>query len=311
MPTPPSPPHPATPAARVRASGPRAVLTRTSAGQRGRRQLKALSARTVRTTSPLRMLPDFLIVGAQRSGTTTMFKTLAQHPGVARPFLQKGVHYFDKRYDLGLDWYRGNFPVAATSRVRRLGARPLVYESSPYYLFHPLAGQRIARDLPGVKLLVVLRDPVERAYSGHSHELGRGYESESFERAVELEPERIAGEREHMLADPTYDSVHWQHHAYVTRGQYHEQLVALEALVGRDRLHVVDSDDFWQRPADVFGGVLRFLGLPEHPGTVFEQHNARTRSPLPAPLRTRLQEHFAPHDERLANWWGHLPSWRR
>jgi hypothetical protein len=286
-------------------------LSRTPLARRGRAQLQALSERTTRTTSPLRMLPDFLIVGAQRSGTTTMFKTLAQHPGTARPFLQKGVHYFDKRYDAGLDWYRGNFPLVATSRARRLGRRPLAYESSPYYLFHPLAGERIARDLPGVKLLVVLRDPVERAYSGHHHELARGYETESFERALELEPERIAGEREKMLADPHYDSLHWQHHAYVKRGQYLEQLQRLEALVGRERLHVVDSDDFWQRPRDVYPGVLRFLGLPEHPATVFEQHNARTRSPMPESVRARLEEHYAPHDERLAQWWGRVPSWRR
>ena len=287
-------------------------LSGTPLAQQGRRGLKALSERSIRTTSQLRMLPDFLIVGAQRSGTTTMFKTLAQHPGIARPFLQKGVHYFDKRYDAGLDWYRGNFPVAATSRLRRAGsAGPLTYESSPYYLFHPLAGPRIARDLPGVRLLVVLRDPVERAYSGHSHELARGYETEPFERAVELEPERVAGERERMVADPAYDSLHWQHHAYVTRGQYHEQLVALERLVGRERLLVVDSDDFWTRPADVFPEVLSFLGLPDHPATVFERHNARVRSALPGALRTRLEEHFAPHDERLARWWGRVPSWRR
>lgn len=287
-------------------------LSRSPLAKRGRSQLKAVSDRTIRGTSGLRMLPDFLIVGAQRSGTTTMFKTLAQHPGVARPFLRKGVHFFDKRYDAGLDWYRGNFPVAPTSRLRRLGSpRPLTFESSPYYLFHPLAGERIARDLPGVRLLVVLRDPVERAYSGHSHELARGYETEPFERALELEPERIAGERERMLADAHYDSLHWQHHAYLTRGQYLEQLLALERLVGRERLLVVDSEDFWQHPAEVFPEVLRFLGLPDHPGTVFERHNARSRAPMPATLRARLEEHFVPHDERLAAWWGQVPSWRR
>ncbi len=262
-------------------------------------------------TSPMRMTPDFLIVGAQRSGTTTMFKTLAQHPGIARPFLKKGVHYFDKSYASGPQWYRGNFPVAATSRARRLGAAALTYESSPYYMFHPLAPTRIAQDLPGVKLVVVLRDPVERAYSGHAHELARGYEAEPFERAVALEPERLAGERERMVAEPGYDSLHWQHHAYLTRGQYHEQLVALEQLVGRERLCVVDSADFWQRPQEVFPDVLSFLGLPPHPGTVFEQHNARSRAPMSPELRTRLEEHFAPHDEALARWWGRVPSWRR
>lgn len=278
--------------------------------RRGRRQLRRLADASVRATSPLRMQPDFLIVGAQRCGTTSMFKTLVQHPQVARPYLRKGVHFFDTHSDQGLDWYRGHFPVVATSRLRRLGGRPLTGESSPYYLFHPLAPQRIADALPDVKLVVLLRDPVERAYSGHSHELARGFETEPFARAVELEPERLAGERERMVAEPGYESRAWQHHAHLTRGQYVDQLLVLEQLVGRERLHVVDSADFFARPAEVFPSVLRFLGLPDHPGTRYEQHNARSRSPMPAPLRARLQEHFAPYDERLAAWWGRTPSWR-
>ena len=286
-------------------------MPRSGVAWTARRQLRRVSDATVRTTGPLRLQPDFLIVGAQRCGTTTMFKTLVQHPLVARPFLRKGVHYFDnKGYGNGMSWYRGHFPVAATSRARRLGKRPLTGESSPYYMFHPLAATRIAADLPGVRLIVLLRDPVERAYSGHSHELARGYETESFERALELEAERLRGERERMLAEPGYESFEWQHHAYLTRGRYHEQLVALEKLVGRDRLHVVDSQEFFTQPAKVFPGVLDFLGLPPHPGTVFEQHNARKRSPMSAELRKDLEDRYAEDDERLAQWWGRTPSWR-
>lgn len=280
--------------------------------RRARREVRHISDATVRLTAPLRLTPDFLIVGAQRSGTTSMFKTLMQHPQVARPFLRKGVHYFDIRYGNGFDWYRGHFPLAPSSRLRRAGhGRPLTGESSPYYMFHPLAATRIAADLPGVRLIVLLRDPVLRAYSGHSHELGRGYETEPFERALELEPERICGERERMLAEPGYESRHWQHHAYLTRGHYYDQLTAIERLFGRDRLHVVDSHRFFTDPGPTFGAVLDFLGLPRHDAITYEQHNGRTRSPLSPQLRTRLEEHFAPHDERLAQWWGQVPTWRR
>ena len=257
--------------------------------------------------APLCLVPAFLIVGAQRCGTTSMFKTLAQHPQVSQPPLRKGIHYFDKNYAKGFSWYRGQFPVGLTAAGRRTST----FESSPYYMFHPLAGGRIAADLPGVKLLVLLRDPVERAYSAHSHELARGYETEHFESAIELEPSRLRGERDRMLRDPGYDSVHWQHHAYITRGQYHEQLVRLESLVGRHRLLVVDSHDFFVRPEESFREILDFLGLAAHPGIRFERHNARARSPLSRRLRQSLEEHFAPHDERLARWWGRTPSWRR
>lgn len=277
-----------------------------------RRPLLRATEAAAEVTAPLRMSPDFLIVGAQRCGTTSMFKTLAQHPGFARPFLRKGIHYFDVAYDRGPRWYRGHFPISATSRLRRRGGPgPITGESSPYYSFHPTAADRIAADLPGIKLIMLLRDPVERAYSAHSHELARGYETEPFERAVELEAERIAGERERMIADPSYDSFDLQHHAYVSRGRYIEQLRRLEAAVGRDRLLVLDSDEFFQTPEPVFERVLEFLGLPAADGIVFERHNARRRSPMDEELRERLRAGYEESDAELAEWWGRTPSWRR
>lgn len=276
-----------------------------------RRHVRRGSDRTVELLAPLKLAPDLLIVGAQRCGTTSMFKALVQHPDVVRPFLRKGVHYFDKNYDRGLDWYVGHFPVAATSRARRRGRHVHTLESSPYYMFNPLAPARIARDLPDVRLVVMLRDPVIRAYSAHSHEVARGFEHLGFEEALDAEPGRIRGERERMLDDPTYDSRSWQHHAYVTRGQYVDQLLELESIFGRDRVCVVDSQAFFEEPEPVFAEVLDHLGLDARHRVRFEQHNARQRDPLPPHLRQRLDTHFAPYDERLEHWWGRTPSWRR
>ncbi|HEY0485248.1 MAG TPA: sulfotransferase domain-containing protein [Mycobacteriales bacterium] len=260
--------------------------------------------RTVgRWTHRWRLRPGFLVVGAQRCGTTSMMKTLAQHPGVAPAVLHKGVHYFDVNYHQGMAWYAGHFPS-----VRRVA---ITGESSPYYMFHPLAPERIAADLPDVRLVVLLRDPVERAYSAYTHERARGFERETFARALALEPVRLAGEAERMVADPSYDSHHWRHNAYVTRGQYVDQLEHLESLFGRDRLCVVDSQDFFDDPGPAFADVLAFLELSSVDGVRFTRHNARPRSPMPAELRAELEEHFRPYDDRLAAWWGRTPSWRR
>jgi len=269
-----------------------------------RRAAHAASVTAGRLTSRARMLPAFLIVGAQRGGTTSMYRTLSQHPAVVKAVLHKGVHYFDLNYGHPIGWYRAHFPLR-TRETR------VTFESSPYYLFHPLAGHRIAADLPGVKLLVLIRDPVERAYSAWAHERARGYETEPFERALELEAGRLAGQAERMAADPGYVSFSHQHHAYTARGQYVEQLERLAGLVGRDRLHVVDSGDFFVKPEPAYDGVLDFLGLPRGDYPEFERHNARPRSALPAPVRAALTEHFAPYDERLTAWLGRVPSWRR
>ena len=277
------------------------------------RTARAVARTAGRLTSGARMTPDFLIIGGQRCGTTSLYKTLREHPAVLPAVLHKGVHYFDTSYGEGMAWYRGHFPLEATARrvERRTGVRPQTFESSPYYMFHPLAAQRIAQDLPGIKVVVLLRDPVERAYSAHAHEVARGFETEDFETALALEETRLAGEVERLLADPGYTSHSHQHHAYLQRGRYVEHLQRLEGIFGRDRMHVVDSHRFFTEPEPVYDGVLEFLGLPDAGYPVFERHNARPRSPMADELRQRLEEHFASYDERLTEWLGRPVSWRQ
>jgi hypothetical protein len=242
-----------------------------------------------------------------------MYRALSQHPAIVKPVLHKGVHYFDTAYDRGFNWYRAHFPLKALARraAHDAGAGPVTFESSPYYMFHPLAAGRIHRDLPDVKLLVLVRDPVERAFSAHAHELARGFESEPFERALELEAARLEGEAERLAADPSYVSGSHQHLAYRARGQYIDQLERLQAVFGRDRIHVADSGDFFANPKTTYDAVLDFLGLPRSGYPSFDRYNARPRSPMSATVRAALDQHFRPYDERLAAWLGCQPSWRR
>jgi hypothetical protein len=280
---------------------------------RAKRAAQAISVSIGRLTGGARLVPGFLIVGAQRCGTTSMYRALSQHPAVVKPVLHKGVHYFDTAYARGFNWYESHFPLRmlAQRSIRTTGVTPIAFESSPYYMFHPLAAERICRDLPGVKLLVLVRDPVERAHSAHAHELARGFETEPFDRALELEDSRLAGEAERMLADPGYVSHSHQHHAYRTRGQYADQLERLAQLFGSERIFVVDSGDFFSNPEHTYDEVLEFLGLPHGHYPVFGRHNARPRAPMAHRVRARLEDHFCPYDERLAKWLRREPSWRR
>ena len=259
------------------------------------------------------MKPDFLIVGGQRCGTTSLFRYLATHPAVVPPLFQKGIHFFDLHYGRGLRWYRGQFPVRsiADRRVASASPRAVTGEASPYYVFHPLAAERIARDLPAVKLVVLLRDPVERAFSAHKQESGRGFETEPFERALDLEESRLEGELERIQADPTYVSFSHQHHAYLARGRYAEQLERLFDLFGRERVLVLESAVLAATPEPVWERVLGFLGLPPCRPPAFERHNARPSAPLSDRLQSRLEAYFEPHDARLAALLGEVPTWRR
>ncbi|QBI55818.1 sulfotransferase family protein [Streptomonospora litoralis] len=272
--------------------------------------VRSVHSALAQATREARALPTFIIAGAQRCGTTSLFRALVQHPQVAGPPLRKGVHYFDTGYARGIGWYRGHFPLRALVRSGSGRTRIEVGESSPYYLFHPLAAERLARDLPGVKVVVMLRDPVERAYSAHSHERARGFESEPFERALELEPERLRGEEERLRSDPGAWSHAHQHQAYLSRGRYAEQLRRLEGHLGRHRVHVVESEAFFTDPERVFTGVEDFLGVDHCDRIRFSRHNARPRRQMPERLRARLSDHFLSPDEDLAQWWGRTPAWR-
>ena len=276
------------------------------------RQARQATATAGRATAPLRTLPDFLIVGAQRAGTTSMYRRLSGHPDVLPAGLHKGVHYFDTAYARGPQWYRSHFPLRATvERHRRAtGRRPVTGEASPYYMFHPLVPGRIAQDLPDVKVVVMLRDPVERAYSAYTHERARGFETEELERALDLEPERLAGVDEAFARDPHHVSLAHQHNAYVARGRYAEQLQRLEQHLGRDRILVVDSDELFVDAGPQLAAVSDFLGIGPWDSESFEKRNARPRRALEGSVRERLERYFEPHDEQLAAWWGRTPSWR-
>lgn len=274
------------------------------------RFVRGLAERWGTLTSRWRMVPAFVIVGAQRSGTTSLFRLLSEHPQVVRPTLSKGIAYFDLHYHRGHSWYRGHFPLAVTGRLRGRGRRCVTFESSGYYMFHPLAPGRIASDLRDVKLVVMLRDPVERAYSAHRHELRRNFEQESFESALDLEQARIAGEEQRIRRDPAYHSFEHQHHAYLGRGKYAEQIMRLTKAVGRERVYVVDAGRFFSDPATELSMLCRWLGLDDVVRPDPTVWNAAPREPMTDEVREELSEHFAPFDKELCDTLGWVPSWR-
>jgi hypothetical protein len=263
-------------------------------------------------TAGTRLLPSFLMIGVQRCGTTSLFRALLEHPQVRRAPFRKGVNYFDLNYYRGMRWYQGHFPVAEIARRRtaRYGG-PVAFEASGYYLYHPFALERMARDLPDAKLVVMLRDPVERAFSAYKHEYARGFEHEGFERALELEDERLAGEIERMRENIRYESLAHRHHSYRHRGHYAEQLERAFGFFSPEQVHVIDSEAYFDQPAREYRRLVAFLGLHPHEPAGFRQVNARPSGPLPAKTRQMLSEYYAPHDERLAKLLGRPLRWIR
>lgn len=258
-------------------------------------------------TARFRLTPTFIIAGAQRCATTSLFRMLAEHPHVNPPLLQKGIHYFDTptRYSQGMDFYIGHFPIR---RPWKRGA--ITGEASPYYLFHPLAIKRLATDVPRAHVIVLLRDPVERAFSAYKQEHRRGFEPlASFEEALDAEPGRLAGEEDRLEADPSYRSFAHQHFGYIARGQYTRQLRRAEAFLGRERLTIIDLDALLGGDLRIWDDLLSRIDLkPWRPDDMIRANAAPSDDMRPT-TRARLESAFEKENENLAAFLGYTPSW--
>ena len=282
-----------------------------SAGRGARAGWRSLAGACRDMTAGYRMLPDFLIVGEAKAGTTTLYDLLARHPHVA-PAAMKEVHFFDLRYARGIDWYRAQFPLSYRVRgsYRGPGARLVTGEASPYYMLHPHAPSRIKSLMPDVRLIVLVRNPVERAYSHYNHEERAGREPLSFEEAIEREPERLAGERDRMIADEQYSSVTYRRNSYLLRGHYAEQLERLYRMFRRDQLLVVCSEELFTNAPKTYADVVSFLGLPRDTRNVIRRQNSGSYSAMSPAMRDRLTRYFKPHNERLYAMLGRDLGWK-
>jgi hypothetical protein len=257
-----------------------------------------------RATAFARPLPDFLIIGAQKAGTTALYAYLRWHPGITGP-AWKEVSFFDRHYARGESWYRGQMPRTP----RRGKAVPLVGEASPSYLLHPLAPERVGGMIPDARLIALLRNPSDRALSHYHHEVALGREPLTFEEAIDSEEERLRGEEERMLAEPTYFSHAWWNFTYLARGRYAEQLERWLALFSGDRLLVLPSEELSDRPGETYARVLEFLGAAPHELDAYPRVFEREYPQMERATRDRLAEYYAEPNERLSRLLGRDLPW--
>src|SRR5262245_42743754 len=205
-----------------------------------RHRIAQLRVQARTPTGGLRRLPDLLVIGAQRCGTSSLYRYLGRHPDVT-PSLRKEVEYFSRRFDRGERWYRAHFALAN-------GRSRLAFEATPDYLFHPFAAQRAAGVVPGARLVVMLREPIARAWSHYHHMVALGHEPLDFDAAVAAEPDRCAPDLRRLADDPYHDPVALLRYSYVARGRYAEQLSRWREHFPADRMLVVRSEDFFADP---------------------------------------------------------------
>jgi len=244
--------------------------------------------------------PDFIIIGAQKCGTTSLYQYLIQHPQIV-PASQKEVHFFDLNFAKGVDWYRQQFKSVSQDFITG--------EASPYYMFHPLVARRIYELFPQVKLIALLRNPVERAISHYYHEVRLGFEKLSLEDAIAQESARLEGEWEKFLADETYYSYNHQHYTYLSRGNYVEQLKHWMQFFPKEQFLVLPSEELYNQPNIVLNQVLNFLELPSYQLTQYDKYNSGEYPAVTQEIRQQLQAYFQPYNQQLEEFLGVKFPW--
>ena len=203
-----------------------------------------------RTTAGFRTSPDFLIVGAQKAGSTSLYDYMVQHPQIGSARI-KEIHFFSRFYTKGFNWYKSNFPLGIEKKITG--------EATPYYLYHPLSAERIHFHLPNIKLIVVLREPVSRALSHYQHARKHGFENKPIMEALKCDLAKYEEYKKRIVEGENV--FEYQEKSYVTRGYYQQQLDRYYDLFDEKNILILQSTDLFSNSSETTKQAFEFLQL--------------------------------------------------
>ena len=241
-----------------------------------------------RLTVRWRMRPDFLIIGVQKGGTSSLFYYLKFHPQIRRP-IKKEVHYFNMFFDRGLTWYLAHFPLRSSKHITG--------EASPDYIFHPDSPQRVNEFNPDMKLILLLRDPIKRAYSAYQMNRRMGIDkSNTFEQAIQYELDH---------KDEFAEVYNYERHNlfYLERGLYAQQIEQWTKVIDKKNLLVINSNDFFSDTNAVLKQVYHFLNIEVQLPPTLKPMNVGSYPPLSEETYTNIQDYFKADAHKLKTEW--------
>lgn len=255
-------------------------------------------------------LPDFYIIGTMKSGTTALYMHLETHPDIL-PAHHKEVHYFNTHRDLGERYFRSNFPPASACEPRENSwGRQIVGEATPDYVFHPASAKLCQKITPNARFIMLMRNPIDRAFSHWKQGRRFEFEDQDFDRAVALEERRLAGEADKLERDIHYYSYRHQMYSYLARGRYAEQIERWLTYFRREQMLFINSDDMFKNGLDVYGRVTDFLGISDWKPKEFSLVFKGLEGDMAPETRSSLREYFEPHNQRLYALMGEDYGWR-
>lgn len=266
----------------------------------------------VELVGPFHVLPNFLIIGAARSGTTSLYQYLVQHPNI-EPAVVKQLHFFDQYFDRGINWYRANFPTFlkkfTNEKIKKI--KFLTGEATPYYLQNPNTPKRVFEINPKMKLVLVLRNPVDRAFSHYKRKSKNGSEKLSFEEATKQECSRINGEIEKMEKNENYFSHIYHSLSYIHAGLYVIHLKRWLQFFPMDQILILENEEFLNQTSKLYSQTLKFLDLPDFNLSNYTKFQESKPMEMNVQTREKLLNYCKPYNEELFSLIGKKFDWNK
>ena len=246
-----------------------------------------------------RRIPNFLIVGIGKGGTTSLYYYLEKHPQIL-PAIRKEIHFFSENSERGLDWYLSHFPPIPKE------SNFLTGEATPWYLVSYGAEKKVASIFPNIKIIILLRNPILRAFSQYQMELKFAGEQRSFAEVISSEIEAI----KNFSSPGEVDSDYWQtEKGYLLFGLYFYFIEKWMTVFPREQFLILRSEDFYANPAATLTQVFEFLGVPDYSLAEYRNYNPGSYNSISDDLRQTLAEFFRPHNQKLEEYLGMKFNW--
>ncbi|MDJ0556593.1 MAG: tetratricopeptide repeat protein [Microcoleaceae cyanobacterium MO_207.B10] len=243
--------------------------------------------------------PNFLVIGVKKGGTTSIYNYLTQHPQII-PAIKKEIDFWSFYFYRGLDWYRAHFPLIPDSEKFLTG------EASPSYFDSPNTPARLFHFFPKIKLILLLRNPVDRAISNYYHEVRSNPESMSVEEVISSKLEKLIKVSSSLVQQQDY----WSYQGdYIASSLYLDWLQKWLTVFRREQLLILKSEDFYNCPASTMKQVFDFLDLPNYQIRDYPKLNAGSYASISESIRQKLSEYFQPHNQRLEEYLGMKFNW--
>ena len=261
-------------------------------------------------TSPIRVNPNFFIIGAAKCGTTSLYDYIVKHPQIISA-AQKEILFFDESYHMGILWYKAYFFTYLRKYFSKILQKKklITGEANPNYIFHPLTSKRISSRFNQAKIIIILRNPVDRAYSDYNMKVRMNIEKMSFEDALKAEESRLDGELEKILSDEKYFSYNMTAYSYLNRGIYVDQIKNWMSLFPKEQFLILRTEDLESQPTKVLKETFEFLDLPNFDIQDLDRKNVGKYKKMNEDTRKWLVEYFKPHNERLYKYLGRDFHW--